>query len=766
MGCCTGSFVTDAVLDRCDTADLRGLVEDMKANVRHTADGHAAYLLSAPAIHCGNCISTIESSLAPLPGVIAVRANLSMKRVSLTLDSAKRSPQAAVERLVELGFEPQSLANEETGRMDPEFKQLLQALAVSGFAAANIMLLSIPVWNGASGATRELFQSISALIAIPGVTIGGLPFFRSAASALRHRRVNMDVPISLGVLLATGMSMFESFYGGGHAYFDAAVSLLFFLLIGRTLDYMMRAKARSAAESLIRLAAKGGFRVLPTGETQYLPLAALQPGMRIRVAAGDRFPVDGTLVEGATDADRQIVTGESNPVRLTQGDGVEAGTLNLTGSVDIVANRRADQSFIAEVTAMMSAAEKGRSIYVRLADRLARIYAPFVHIAAATTFVAWLIWTHGDIHQSLTVAVAVLIITCPCALGLAVPVAQVIAAGRLFQSGILMKDGTALERLATVTDVAFDKTGTLTSGQPVIAQTSIQGALERSLAKSLALRSLHPASRALASHLQNVRPMPLGDIKEIPGYGVEAVYKGSMVRLGRRDWVAEITSVAGSHTGSGTSFAIAGQLLHEILINESLRPGAKETVSELRRRRIHTRILSGDMAGPVAMLADYLKIDDRMAELKPGGKLEVLKSAATAGAHVMMIGDGLNDAPALAAAHVSMAPASAADVGRTAADLVFTRNNLSSVIFALDVARATDRVVRQNFSLAIAYNILAVPLAVLGQLNPLLAAVAMSTSSIIVVGNSLRLYRLRPVDDTNAGPEVIFVPSLELESAA
>jgi Cu2+-exporting ATPase len=481
-----------------------------------------------------------------------------------------------------------------------------------------------------------------------------------------------------------------------------------------------------------------------------MPLAALEPGMRIRVAAGERFPVDGTVVEGATDIDRSIVTGESAPARIAAGESVESGALNLTGGVDMVATRRADQSFIAQITAMMAAAERGRSSYVRVADRLARIYAPFVHIAAATTFAGWLLWTHGDIHQSLTVAVAVLIITCPCALGLAVPVAQVISAGRLFKAGILMKDGSALERLATITDVAFDKTGTLTSGVPTIIAATLSDSLEQSLAKTLAQRSIHPTSRALARHFRDVPPQKLSDLHEIPGHGVEAMFNGTCLRLGRRDWVAEIAVGTETPLGSGTSFAVEGGPERTVRLHENLRQGAEATVATLRQRGLQAQILSGDAIGPVAAIAEKLGISDFRWALRPGEKLDVLMAASTSGKRTLMVGDGLNDAPALAAAHVSMAPASASDVGRNAADLVFTRDNLQSVIFAHDVALATQRVVRQNFGLAIIYNVLAVPLAVLGQLNPLIAAIAMSSSSIIVVANSLRLYRLRDTEKSVA----------------
>ena len=743
MSCCAAPLISDAARETLSASRI-ALLEDLRANSKQLVDGRVSYLLSAPAMHCGACISTIEDSVSKLEGVSDVRANLTLRRVSLTLDDPSRSVLPVVQTLENLGYATQSISAEESGQGDPEFKVLLRSLAVSGFAAANIMLLSIPVWNGADGATESLFHAISALIAIPAVAFGGMPFFRSAAKALRTRRVNMDVPISLGVLLATGMSMYESFLGGGHAYFDAATSLLFFLLIGRVLDHMMRARARNAASNLARLSSKGGFVVSETGDVTYMALDAINPGMRIRVAAGERFPVDGTIIEGMSDVDRALVTGESDPQRVVEGTGVEAGTLNLTGPVDMVATRPARESFLAEVTEMMAAAEKGRSSYVRIADRLARIYAPMVHILAFTSFTGWMLWTHGDLHQSLTVAVAVLIITCPCALGLAVPVAQVVSASRLFSNGVLLKDGSALERLAAIDGAVFDKTGTLTTGEPAVSSCSIPPGRATAIAKALAQRSIHPAARALARDLPGQPEALVSELHEVAGNGVEGRVGETRVRLGRTSWVAEIAGNATSPQGHGVAFAIEGEALYLTTLAERVRPGAHEMIAAFASRHLPVTLLSGDGRAQVTAIATGLGISDFRSELKPGDKLAYLTEAAEKGRKLLMVGDGLNDAPALAAAHVSMAPASASDIGRTAADFVFTSESLASVSFAYRVAKATGRVVRENFALAIIYNILAVPLAMAGQLNPLIAALAMSSSSIIVVANSLRLHLLKP----------------------
>ncbi|MFO1033514.1 MAG: heavy metal translocating P-type ATPase [Hyphomicrobiales bacterium] len=475
--------------------------------------------------------------------------------------------------------------------------------------------------------------------------------------------------------------------------------------------------------------------------------------------------MDGTVADGRSDVDRALVTGESAPVAVACGAAVEAGTLNLTGSVDIRATRPADQSFLAEISQMMAAAENGRGAYMQLSDRMARAYAPVVHVLALTTFVGWLIYSHGDVHQALTAAVSVLIITCPCALGLAVPVAHVVSAGRLFAAGILMKDGSALERMAAADHVAFDKTGTLTTGEPIVTTCAIPAGHARALAKSLAQRSIHPAARALATYLTDEEPAAITDMREYPGQGVEALADGRRVRLGRVAWVAELSgTVACEAEGTGVAFAVEGAPMSYTSLSERLRPGAQDVAKAFAQQKIPSAIFSGDHAAQVAAIGAACGIADCHANLKPGDKLALMTAAAAAGHHVLMVGDGLNDAPALAAAHVSMAPASASDVGRMAADFVFTRDDLAAVTFAHRVARKTARIVKENFALAIAYNLLAVPLAMAGQLNPLIAAVAMSSSSILVVANSMRLQLLKA--DTAARPRKPQMPVLKEVHAA
>lgn len=772
MNCCGADGMADEIAGKSAAAGRLKLREEQLLLAAHrTGDGMLQSDFLVPGMHCVGCMTKIEKRLNALPFVDRARANLSTRRVSVCWNGENGSAVDIDQAITDAGYEhaPFDLAalaendGESTGR------RLLTSLAVAGFAAANIMLLSISVWAGADPATAQLFHLISGVIAIPAVAYAGQPFFRSAIAALKRGGLNMDVPISLAVLLALSMSLYESLTGGQEAYFDACVTLLFFLLIGRTLDHTMREKARGAVTRLMGFAARGAALLQPDGAVHFVPISEIGPGAHILVAAGERVPVDAIVVSGASDLDRSLVTGESETVPIGKGAEIEAGTLNLTGPVEIEAVRTAEKSFLSEIIQMMEAAENGKAGYVRIADRMAAIYAPAVHILAALAFAGWLIAT-GDWHQAIYTAIAVLIITCPCALGLAVPVVHVVGANRLFRDGIMIKDGAAFEKLAEVTRVVFDKTGTLTLGRPEVVRVDGNAAAFAGLIRTLAARSHHPAAAAIAK-LDTIAGTVLAEtesVAELPGFGVQAISGGKRVRLGRPEWVLEISG-GGKKTqinsNSVTAFAVQGALPILFELTDALRPDALEAVTALKKSGLQCEILSGDAPGPVADAASRLGISDARPGLVPKDKIARLKELQSKGEKVLMAGDGLNDAPSLAAAHVSMAPASASDVGRLAADLVFTRESLSAVPLARDVAIKAGRLVRQNFALAIFYNCIAIPLAMAGFVTPLFAAIAMSTSSIAVVSNSMRLGLMRSGAGSNPGYETRAAPDLSQESA-
>lgn len=707
---------------------------DFSAFLRRGADGASCLELLVKGARCGGCMAKIEKGVGALPGVASARLNLTSGKLSVAFDGPANAGRV-IETLDGLGYPATPYdPNEAREAHDREGRRLVLALGVAGFGAGNVMMFSVPVWAGLFGqelgpATRELMYWLSALIATPCALYAGMPFFESAFRSLRRGKANMDVPISIGVILTLIVSFSETMLGGAHAYFDAAVSLLFLLLIGRYLDHKLRAQARSAARDLLALQAPAAARLDARGREHRVPVSEVTVGDRLAVAPGERVPVDAVVEEGASTLDNALITGESAPAAVTVGQACHAGALNLGGRLVIRASARSEDSAVAAIARLMEAGAQSKSAYVRLADRAAAIYVPVIHTLAAATFIVS--WSLGlEFRQAVLRAAALLIITCPCALGLAVPAVQITASGRLFRKGVLVKSGAALERLAEVDHVVFDKTGVLTEGRPRLIDAP--DAVVRMVAP-LARASRHPLARAVADA---AGPGEVAtDTHETAGQGIEGVIGGRKARLGRAVFVGA------PDTGAETElwFAFEGDTKVRLRFSDRIRPDAAQAIAALKARGLTVEILSGDLSGPVEKAAREVGIDDWHACLTPFDKAEAIEMLKAAGRKVLMVGDGLNDAAALAKAHAAMAPGSALDASQNAADLVFSGEQLAAVPLALDVARAARRRALENFGLSGAYNVIAAPAAILGLVNPFIAAIAMSASSLVVTLNALRM---------------------------
>ena len=710
---------------------------------RHEGTAHMD--LAVEGIGCAGCIRKIEGGMKRLPGVVEARLNFTNRRLAVDWHEEELAAVDVIAALEDIGyhahpFQPERAEADEARHM----RWLTKCLAVAGFAAMNIMLLSVSVWSGSDmpQETRDFFHWLSALIALPAAAYAGQPFYQSAWRALRARQLNMDVPISLGVVTALGMSLVETASHAHHAYFDSATMLLFFLLCGRALDHAMRRKTRAIAGNLAALKAEFAHR-LEDGEVVRVPAAALDSGDWLLVRPGDRVPADGVVLSGASEIDESLVTGETARRAVTAGAVIHAGSVNFFGTLTVRVTAVGNGTLIDEVERLLEKAVTAKSRYVRLADRAARLYAPVVHATAALTFVGWLV-IGASVHDAIVTAIAVLIITCPCALALAIPAVQVVASGALFRAGVILNSGDAIERLAEIDTVIFDKTGTLTLPEPRVdnATTIAPNLLE--CAARLALSSRHPLATAVAHKARQRSPYD-GAIEEA-GQGVRAMIDGAEARLGSAAFCG-LAEHDRAEPGTSTIAFSHGGRTAILRVHQTFRPDAVEAIATLRERGLDLVILSGDRPHAVAPIAARLGITDWRGALKPAEKIAAIEALKAQGRRVLMVGDGLNDAPALAAAHVSLSPITAADITQAHADAVFLGERLAPVRDAIALACRARRLMQQNLWLAVIYNTVAVPVAVLGFATPLIAAAAMSGSSVLVTLNALRarLPRERPV---------------------
>lgn len=716
---------------------------DFSHYLKSTGEGLVHLDLAVDGINCAGCMAKIERSLSKIPDVTSARVNLTDRRLALEWKAGTIDPGLFVDRLAELGYKayPFERASSET-REAERASSLLRRLGVAAFAAMNVMMLSVPVWSGTTGdmlpEQRDFFHWLSALIVLPAAAYSAQPFFSSALTALRARSVNMDVPISIGIALALAMSLFETASHAEHAYFDAAIMLIAFLLAGRYLDQNMRRKTRAFAGNLAALKAETATKFIDDGEIVTVPVAAIQPGDIVLLRPGERAAVDGNVISGRSEIDQSLITGETLPKTVVEGNPVYAGTLVRTGALRVRVSAASEATLLSEISRLLENAQQSRSRYLRLAERASRLYAPVVHAAALLTMVGWLIAGAG-LHDSVVTAIAVLIITCPCALGLAIPAAQTVASGALFGSGVLLNSGDAIERIAAVDHVIFDKTGTLTLPELDVTNAAAVPPDAFALAGRVALSSRHPVAAAVARAAKAVSP--LVGFQEVPGEGVRGVLDGFEIRLGRPSYCGAEHAANAILSRDPEASVVAfrhGLSCHVFAVRQRLRPDAAAVVAALRGQGVGVEVVSGDRETAVRAAAESLGICEWRAEVTPVDKVARIDELARQGFKVLMVGDGLNDAPALASAYASMSPISATHLSQSVADAVFLGEQLAPVQAAIAISRKALHLMRQNLWLAVVYNAIAVPIAIAGLVTPLIAAAAMSGSSLLVILNALR----------------------------
>ncbi len=721
-----------------ERSKIKNQNENDKFSVFAAQDSGDCYslTLSIENIHCASCVQRVEKALKERKEVLSARVNMSTERLTYSWKGNKSFGDFLANIVIDLGYDLKPSDNSIKGGSIDQEKLLLRCLAVAGFAMGNLMMISIGLWSEKvefmGSATQDLLHWVSVIIALPAIIYSGRPFFYSAIKVLKKRHTNMDVPISLAIILASMMSLFETINHGEYIYFDSAVMLLFFLLIGRYLDIRAKGKAKESAKSLLAKL-QGTATVLKDSKRHIVSIRDIKEGMTILVASGESIPVDGKVSKGTSEVDMSLITGETIPKLINNGDSVFAGTVNIASSIQLIASKASEASLLGDIISLMEKLEKLKSHYVRIADKAASIYTPIVHTLALLTFLGWLAFDYSW-QSALLNAITVLIITCPCALGLAVPVAQVLASSKLFKNGILLKSGDAIEKLAAIDTVILDKTGTLTLGKPQLIKNGYQES-QLQIAASLAVNSKHPLSEAISAAYSG-KLLDIKDVKEFPGLGVQGQINEIDIRLGRRQWCGKENHQESDEIELWLSLNNEKICFKFI---DVLKKDTKSTVNYFQKLGYRVILLSGDSNKIVSNVAKQVGIENYCAEASPIDKCEYIEKLKHTGAKILMVGDGLNDAPSLASANISMSPSSAIDIAQNTADIVFQGEKLSPIIKALVIANKTQKIIKENFMIAICYNIIAIPLAVLGYVTPLIAAIAMSSSSLVVILNSFRL---------------------------
>jgi Cu2+-exporting ATPase len=700
--------------------------------IRDDADGMKSLNVMISGLTCGACVWLVEQALAAEPEVTKARVSFAARRLDLRWRGDAARGNELLGLLARLGFRtapysPACLrANE-----DAEGRALIRALGIAAFGAMNVMLVSIAVWVGEDMGThtREMMHWLAALIGLPTVLVAGMPFYRSAADALRAGRVNMEMAVSLGVLATAGMSLVETFRNGPYTWFDGATALLALLLAGRVLDRAARRKAWQAVAELLALQDGMVTLLAPDGTARLVPAAAVEAGQRLQIAMGETLRLDGrAAVE--TLLDTAATTGESLPRGFGAAAPLPAGAVNMGAPFTLEVTAPVRDGSLAAMARLLESAEQAKGRFVSIADRAARFYVPIAHAVAAATFLLWWLGFGVVWQEALVNAVCVLLITCPCGLAIAVPAVQVVASGALFRRGVLVASATALERLASADCAVLDKTGTLTEGRPVLIPEAQALEVLRAAA-AMARASRHPLAKALLRACPDAPLAP--DTVEIAGQGLQS----GAARLGSPSFCG----MAGISDGMVLVYRAADGAPVIFRFADRLREDAPEAVAALKRLGLSVELLSGDGAGAVASAAIAAGIADWQAEADPRAKAAHIEALKAQGRHPLMVGDGINDAAALAAAHVSASPAGATDLAQTTADIVLQREGLAVLPEAIRIARRAQILARQNIGFSLAYNVIAVPAAIAGLVNPLIAALVMASSSLIVIGNALRAGR-------------------------
>ena len=719
----------------------RSFVESDEGEVRNAS-------LILEGITCAACIWLNERHVNALDGVLDFSVNYSTHRARVRWDDTRIHLSDILKAITEIGYVAHPF---DPGRQEmvhkKEKSKALRRLAVAGLGAMQVMMLAVAMYAGdyygMEDSLRDFMRWVSLLLTLPVVTYSASSFFVTAWRDLKRRHLSMEVPVSLAIGGAFAASIWSTVHGGAEVYYDSVCMFAFFLLASRYLEMGARHRAGEAAEELVKLLPATATRLGDDGE-QIVAVSELAPGDRVLVRPGETVPADGMVVDGRSSVDESLLTGESLPRPRVAGEELVGGSVNVESPLVLEVQKVGEDTLVSAIVRLLDRAQAEKPRVAQLADRIAGYFVG-VLLLVATAVATW--WLLNAPEHAFAVTLSVLVVTCPCALSLATPTAVTAASGALTRMGLLTTRGHALETLAQVSHVLFDKTGTLTRGLlqlsqvSVLAPSRVDEARCRALAAALESGSEHPVAKALAAHV--TKPPTVSELVALPGHGMQGEIDGRRYRIGTPTYAAELSGAAAPavHDSDATQVVLADTdgLLARFEFRDELRPDADVAIERLRALGLELEILSGDAAGAVQRVASQLGITHARSGLRPDDKLARVRELQGAGHRVVMIGDGVNDAPVLAGADVSVAMGQGAQLAHASADMVVLSERLSVLADGVRKARATRTVIKQNLAWAILYNVAAVPLAAAGLVAPWMAAIGMSASSLVVVFNALRL---------------------------
>ena len=703
-------------------------------------------------MHCAACVWLLENYLLRQPGIDSVHVNLNEQRAVIAFAPEQQALSAICRTIAAIGYQPQPYTSDrvETSRRD-ENKRALRQLGVAGIGMMQVGMCALGLYAGAiegiEPVYRDFLRWISLIVSVPVVIYSGQSFFVGAWRGLRMRRPGMDVPIVIAIVLAFIASIVATVRGDGDVYFDSVTMFIFLLLGSRYLELRARHYSGRLGSDLLALLPRTVTRLDNDDKPQTIALTQLLSGDRVLVGAGQYVPADGVLLDTDASINEAALTGEFMPVHKQPGDRLLAGSINGEQTLTMRAENIGTQTRLSAIHHLSRQASAHKPRIAQLADRIASVFVSAILLIAAATYAFWL-WR--DAEQAFWIALAVLVVSCPCALGLATPVAITNATNTLRRLGLLVTRADVWEKLPTITDIVFDKTGTLSEGRVHVVDcvpcVNRSADVCRDIANALEVGSAHPIAKAFAC---NANTVPAENRRQINGRGVEGWIAGRCYRLGEPDFVLALSGSEANAPAAEGQWILLGDTnaaLCWFRLGDSPRADAADTVAALQQRGFVIHLLSGDRSDTVGNLARALRIDNVVAGASPEQKLAYIEQLQRAQRCVMMVGDGVNDIPVLAAADISVAMSNASQLAKTSADCIFLNGELSRLLTLLGIAAKTRKIVRENLIWALLYNLIAIPLAALGWVPPYLAAIGMSVSSLLVVGNALRLNGFEPIE--------------------